>query len=197
MRYGPRRATSGAVAWVAGLVGLVLVAGLVFAVARHPAPGGGSGSGLQVGTAVPTLSLPSTTGSQVSLSAYKGRKVVLFFYEGASCGACQGQLVDLQDNLAAIRSDGGEVLAASTDTASVSTSLAQQLNLGFPILIDQGGRLGSAFGIYALTGGMNMGTVDRHSVFVIDGQGKVSWKRLSLNQMHVPVADILSALRSA
>lgn len=70
-------------AWVAGLVGLVLVAGLVFAVARHPAPGAGAGPGLKVGTAVPTLSLPSTTGSQISLSAYRGKKVVLFFYEGA------------------------------------------------------------------------------------------------------------------
>ena len=105
--------------------------------------------------------------------------------------------MELQNNLATIRADGGEVLAASTDTASVSTSLAKQMNLGFPILIDEGGRLGSAFGIFGLTGGMNMGAVDRHSVFVINRQGKVSWKQLSLDQMHVPVADILSALRSA
>ena len=195
--YGPRRNTSGAVAWVAGLAGLLLVAGLVFAVVRHPAPNAGSGPGLNVGAAVPTLSLPSTTGSEIALSAYQGKKVVLYFYEGAGCGACQRQLVQLQNNLATIRADGGEVLAASTDTASVSTSLAKQMNLGFPILIDEGGRLGSAFGIFGLTGGMNMGTVDRHSVFVINGQGKVSWKRLSLNQMHVPVTDILSALRSA
>ncbi len=70
-------------AWVAGLVGLLLVAGLVFAVVRHPAPGAGSGPGLNVGAAAPTLSLPSTTGSQISLSAYNGKKVVLYFYEGA------------------------------------------------------------------------------------------------------------------
>ncbi len=105
--------------------------------------------------------------------------------------------MELQSNLATIRSNGGQVLAASTDTAAVSMSLARQLNLGFPILFDEGGSLGSAFGIFDLTGGMNMGAVDRHSIFVINGQGKVSWKRLSLNQMHVPVADILSALRSA
>lgn len=105
--------------------------------------------------------------------------------------------MELQNNLATIRSDGGEVLAASTDTATVSTSLAKQMNLGFPILFDEGGRLGSAFGIFGLTGGMNMGQVDRHSVFVIDGQGKVRWSQLSLDQMHVPVADILSALRGA
>ena len=70
-------------AWLAGIVGLLLVAGLVFAVVRHPAPNAGSGPGLNVGMSVPTLSLPSTTGSQISLSAYKGKKVVLYFYEGA------------------------------------------------------------------------------------------------------------------
>lgn len=105
--------------------------------------------------------------------------------------------MELQNSLATIRSDGGEVLAAGTDTPAVSTSLAQQMSLGFPILVDEGGHLGSAFGIFGLTGGMNMGAVDRHSVFVINRQGKVSWKRLSLDQMHVPVADILSALRGA
>lgn len=195
--YRPRQKTRGATAWVAGSVGLVLVALLVFAIARHPV-GTGSGAGLPVGAAVATsLSLASTTGSPVSLSAYAGKKVILFFYEGASCGPCQQQLVELQQSLQTIRRDGGEVLAASTDTPAVTTSLAKQLGLGFPILFDTGGRLGSAFGIFGLTGGMNMGAVDRHSVFVINGQGKVSWKRLSLNQMHVPVADILSALRGA
>ena len=82
-RYRPRGNTSAAKAWLAGIAGLLLVAGLVFAMARHPSAGGGSGVGLDVGAAVPTLSLPSTTGSQISLSAYRGKKVILYFYEGA------------------------------------------------------------------------------------------------------------------
>ncbi len=195
--YRPRQNASTVTPWLAGIVGLLLVAGLAVTVARHPAPGGGSGSGLGVGSAPRALTLQSTAGSLLSLAAYRGKKIILFFFEGASCGPCQGQLVELQDNLATIRSDGGEVLAASTDTVAVSTSLAQQLSLGFPILFDAGGRLGSAFGVFGLTGGMNMGAVDRHSIFVLNRQGNVSWKRLSLNQMHVPVAVILSALRSA
>ena len=48
------------------------------------------------------------------------------------------------------------MLAASTDTPALTTSLAKQLGLGFPILFDTGGRLGLAFGIFGLTGGMNM-----------------------------------------
>ncbi len=79
----PKRRAGAATAWLAGIVGLLLVAGLVFAVVRHPAPGVGSGPGLNAGAPVPALSLPSTTGSPIALSAYKGKKVVLYFYEGA------------------------------------------------------------------------------------------------------------------
>lgn len=79
----PRRNIGAGTAWLAGIVGLLLLAALVFAVVRHPEPNAGSGPGLNVGMAVPPLSLPSTTDSQISLSAYKGKKVVLYFYEGA------------------------------------------------------------------------------------------------------------------
>lgn len=182
---------------MAAIVGGLLLAGLVFAAARHPAGGSDSSAGLGLGKAVPSLSLPSTWGRRLSLAEYKGQKVVLFFYESASCGPCQDQLVELQSSLAKIHADGGTVLAASTDPLAMSASLARQLGLGFPILADQGGHLGSAFGIFDLTGGMNMGLVDRHSVFVINGRGKVQWKRLSLNQMHVPLANILSALKGS
>ncbi len=195
--YRPKRDGRVVSAWLAGIAGLVMVAGLVFAVAQHPLVSARSEVGLDVGAAVPALTLGSTTGSRISLSAYKGKKVILFFYEGAGCGPCQEQLVELENTLTWIGSDGGEVLAASTDTPAVSMSLAKQLRLRFPILFDTEGRMGSAFGVFDLAGGMNMGAVDRHSIFVINTRGKVSWKRISLNQMHVPVVDVLSALKSA
>lgn len=182
--------------WLVGIAAALLLAGLVASVVR-PAPGAAEGQGLDVGARVPALSLPSTAGGRMSLRAYEGKKVVLYFYEGAGCGPCQEQLVELQSDLAEIRADGGEVLAASTDPLAISRSLAKQLNLRFPILYDEDGRLGSAFKIYGLTGGMNMGPVDRHSVFVINRNETITWRRVSLNQMHVPVAQILSALRSA
>lgn len=106
------------------------------------------------------------------------------------------QLVELQKDLPSISALGARVIAVSVDPLGMSTSLAQQFQLGFPILVDSGGSLGSAFGVFNLSGGMNMGPVDRHSFFIIGPHGHVRWKRLSLNAMHVPMSDVMTALRA-
>jgi len=73
--------------------------------------------------------------------------------------------------------------------------VAAQLHLGFPILEDTDHALGSAFGIFRLPGGMDMGPVDSHSIFIVDSTGHVRWKRLAPDTMHVPVGTVLAALR--
>ncbi len=84
----------------------------------------------------------------------------------------------------------------AVDPLPASRSLAAQLGLGFPILEDQGHALGSAFGVFRLPGGMDMGPVDSHSIFVVDASGRVRWKQLAPDTMHVPMNVILAALQS-
>ena len=84
----------------------------------------------------------------------------------------------------------------SVDPLATSRSLAGQLGLGFPILEDRDHRLGSAFGVFRLPSSMDMGPVDNHSIFVLDGAGRVRWKQLAPDTMHVPMDAILAALRS-
>lgn len=83
----------------------------------------------------------------------------------------------------------------TVDPLATSQSLAAQLHLGFPILEDTGHALGSAFGVFRLPGMMDMGPVDSHSIFVIDRSGRVRWKRLAPDTMHVPVDAVLEALK--
>ena len=90
---------------------------------------------------------------------------------------------------------GGRVLAVSVDPLSTSQSVVAQLRLGFPILEDTGHALGSAFGVFRLPGSMDMGPVDSHSIFVLDASGRVKWKQLAPDTMHVPVDAVLAALR--
>jgi peroxiredoxin len=75
--------------------------------------------------------------------------------------------------------------------------LASQLKLGFPILEDRDHRLGSAFDVYRLPSGMDMGAVDNHSIFVIDASGHVAWKQLAPDTMHVPIEQVIAAVRAA
>lgn len=103
--------------------------------------------------------------------------------------------MELQRALPTIRGLGAQVLAASVDPLSESMSLASQLHLGYPILADQTGTLGRAFGVFNLSGGMYMGPVDRHSIFIIGPTGRILWRRLSLVQMSIPVTDVTSALK--
>jgi peroxiredoxin len=105
--------------------------------------------------------------------------------------------VELQNQLPAIKAQGGEVLAVSTDELPTSRSMASQLRLGYPILEDRDHALGSAFGVFRLPGGMDMGPVDSHSIFVVDTSGKVAWRQLAPDTMHVPVDQVVDAVAKA
>lgn len=105
--------------------------------------------------------------------------------------------MELQGELPGIQRLGGRVVAASTEPLSLSSSLASQLHLAFPILEDRNHTLGSAFGIFHLPSGMDMGPTDSHSIFIIDRSGKVRWKRIAPDTMHVPITDVLAALKDA
>jgi len=89
------------------------------------------------------------------------------------------------------------VVAVSTDQLPTSRSLADQLRLGYPILEDRDHRLGSDFDVFRLPSGMDMGPVDSHSMFVIDSTGHVAWKQLASDSMHVPMDQVISAVRAA
>ena len=104
----------------------------------------------------------------------------------------------LQGDLNKIRAQGGDVVAATVDPISTSRSVAKQLHLGFPILEDVDHHLGDAFADYHLiTGGMDMGPVDNHAVFVLDKRGVVRWKDMAGDTMSVDEGDIVRALARA
>jgi thioredoxin-dependent peroxiredoxin len=144
---------------------------------------------------VASRGFPSSDGGSVSLDGFRGSKVVLYFYEGQSCGACQTQLQQLQQQLPELKAEGARVIAATMDPVGVSTSVAQQLGLSFPILEDRDHVLGSAFGTYEASG--HMGSVDQHSVVVIDANGNVAWRDLAGATMYVSADDILAAIKAA
>jgi len=88
-------------------------------------------------------------------------------------------------------------VAVSTDPVATSASLSSQLHLGFPILEDRNHTLGSAFDVFRLPSGMDMGDVDSHSIFVVGSTGQVAWKKLAPDTMHVPVDQVVAATKSA
>jgi peroxiredoxin len=105
------------------------------------------------------------------------------------------QLVELNENLSAFEKEGAVVIAAVTDPLEYSKKTAQENNIQFPIMYDPNHQLGSKYGVYNVPGGMDMGPVDTHSIFLIDKEGVVRWYEISPHEMYVPLDSILKELK--
>ena len=174
--------------------GLLVLAGLGFGIRSIAAPKATPLSPNAVGR-IASVRFSASDGTPFTLAGLRGSKVVLYFYEGQSCGACQTQLQQLEAQLPDLEKRGARVVAATTDPIGVSTSVAQQLNLSYPIVEDRDHLLGSAFGTYEAAG--HMGSVDQHSIVVLDARGRVVWRRLAGTTMYVAPDDIVQAVERA
>ncbi|HEY8746224.1 MAG TPA: hypothetical protein VIU62_24300 [Chloroflexota bacterium] len=77
-----RRARRRSRRWLwGGLAGIIVIVVAFVVVISHS---GSVAGGMALGTAVPGVTLPSTSGQPISLADYHGRKVVLYFYEGST-----------------------------------------------------------------------------------------------------------------
>lgn len=81
-KKGSRKAGVGL--WLAIFVGAAVVLTVAFAALQPSRPNASQDAGMRIGAPAPTTSLQATTGREVSLASYRGRPVVLFFYEGAT-----------------------------------------------------------------------------------------------------------------
>lgn len=88
------------------------------------------------------------------------------------------------------------MVAVTTDPLVFSQQTAAAYGIRFPILYDPNHAVGSLYRVYHVPGGMDMGPVDTHSIFVIDKQGRIRWEKISAQQMHVSVRAVLAELRA-
>ena len=71
---------------------------------------------LAIGDKAPDFSVADQDGNQVSLSNYKGKNVVLFFYPKDQTPGCTAQACNLRDNYSQLQAAGYEILGISTDS---------------------------------------------------------------------------------
>lgn len=129
---------------------------------------------LQPGDAAPGFTLPDATGADVSLDAYRGKRVVLYFYPAAMTPGCTTQACDFRDSLAALHAAGVTVLGVSKDTPAKLAKFAERDALTFPLLSDPELKVHQAYGAYGEKknyGKTILGVL--RSTFVIDPDGKI------------------------
>jgi peroxiredoxin Q/BCP len=111
---------------------------------------------------------------QVSLSDFKGRPLVLYFYPKDDTPGCTAQACGLRDNWSDIKTQA-RVFGVSVDPPESHTAFIAKYHLPFPLLSDPEHEIVNAYGVWVekqMYGKKYKGT--ERSTFVIDGNGRIS-----------------------
>ncbi len=91
---------------------------------------------LETGTKAPEFTLPDQNGEMHSLTDYRGRKVILYFYPKDNTSGCTAQACGFAERYPQIQEKGAVVLGISKDTVKSHHGFAQKNSLPFTILAD-------------------------------------------------------------
>jgi thioredoxin-dependent peroxiredoxin len=122
----------------------------------------------------PAFSLKDYNGNVVTLSSYKGKRVILYFYPAALTPGCTKQACDFTDNLTTLAASGYQVIGISPDSTEKLKEFAAHDHITFPLLSDPDKKVMIKYGAYGekkLYGKVVMGVI--RSTFVIDAQGNI------------------------
>jgi peroxiredoxin len=130
---------------------------------------------LEAGSEAPDFTLKDQDGQPVTLSALRGRNVLLVFFPLAFTGICQGELDEIRDNLSSYVNDDTQTLAISVGPPPTHKVWATQSGFTFPVLSDfwPHGAVATAYGVFNDGSGFaNRGT------FVVDRSGVIRFAEL-------------------
>ena len=133
-----------------------------------------TGTHLTAGKQAPDFSGYDQDGKLVSLSDYKNKKLILFFYPRDNTPTCTKEVCNLRDNYELLRQNGFELLGVSTDDEKSHRKFIAKYELPFPLLADVNHKIVNAYGVYGekLFFGRIIEGVYR-STFVIDEKGRL------------------------
>ena len=123
---------------------------------------------LQQGSLAPQFTLVSTARKQVSLSDFKGKKVVLHFFPMAFTGTCTTQLSTMRDNFGYYDGLNAVILGISVDSPFTLAKFKEDLNLKFELLSDFNKEVSKAYGCFYAEFVLGLKGVSKRAAFVID-----------------------------
>ena len=130
---------------------------------------------LKQGDKVPDFTVNNQDGNPVSLSDFKGKKLVVFFYPKASTPGCTAEACNLTDNYKALQDKGYEILGVSADSEKRQTNFKTKYKFPFDLLADEDKTVIDAFGVWGLKKFMGKEYDGIHrKTFLVDENGAVA-----------------------
>lgn len=146
---------------------------------------------LELGTKAPEFTLLNQDGKEVSLSDFKGKKVVLYFYSKDNTTGCTKQACGFSEIYPNFLEKGAEVIGVSKDSVESHRKFADKYNLKFTLLSDIDKKVIEAYDVWKeknMYGKKSMGVV--RTTYLIDEEGMIIKAFTKVNATKNP-ADML------
>lgn len=127
---------------------------------------------MNIGDKVPEILGKDENGEEIKLSAYRGKKIVLYFYPKDNTSGCTVEACSLRDKYADLRKQGYEVIGVSVDSEVSHRKFITKYALPFPLIADTDKKLVEQMGVWgekSMYGRKYMGTF--RTTFIIDENG--------------------------
>ena len=174
--------------WMA--IGCAVALASSFTLTRNVAA---AGDMMAVGTVAPNFSLPSQEDKPVSLSEYKGKWVVLYFYPKDQTSGCTIEAHNFQRDLKKYEALNAVVLGVSLDTVDSHKSFCTKDSLTFKLLADPDRKVVDAYGVPVKSfGPVHYAARD---TFLISPEGKIV-KEWQVKDIQAHSGEVLAAIES-
>lgn len=130
---------------------------------------------MNVGDLLPEVLGVNEFGEQVTLSQYRGKKFVLYFYPKDSTPGCTAEACSLRDHYESLKDKGYEVIGVSIDSVASHMRFKEKFELPFTLIADVDKTLVEAMGVWGekkMCGRTYMGTY--RTTFLVDEEGKIT-----------------------
>lgn len=148
---------------------------------------------LKIGDIAPDFTLVASDKSQVSLSDYKGKKVVILFFPLAFTGVCTTELCTLRDDIASYSSLDAEIVGISVDSPFSLAKYKEDQNLPFPLLSDFNKDASTAYGSLYEEFVLGLKGVSKRSAFVVNADGTLAYAEVLESAGDLPNFDAVKA----
>lgn len=129
---------------------------------------------LKKGDNAPDFTGIDQNGEQISLSDFKGKKLVLFFYPKDNTPGCTAEACNLRDNYDELKAAGFELLGVSPDSPKKHQNFIKKFGLPFPLLADTEQEVLKAYGVWGPKKFMGRSFIGVHrTTFIIDENGMI------------------------
>ncbi|MCW9698642.1 thioredoxin-dependent thiol peroxidase [Avibacterium sp. 20-129] len=150
---------------------------------------------LKAGDFAPHFSLLDQNEQPVSLSDFKGKKVLVYFYPKALTPGCTTQACGLRDSKTALEKQNVVILGISPDSPKKLANFVEKKALNFALLSDEDHQVAEQFGVWGEKKFMGRTYDGIHRIsFLIDEQGKIEkvFEKFKTGEHHQVVLDYLS-----